>query len=139
MKKKYILDCEQKLDFSVLAISSHAKAYKFCWNMNNALNICLEKKTDQEISSKKSFSRYSACSPEGIEYNIIENRSKSGYLIPDQKSINYFLIIKNYNWCDEKSEIIDKLKQNKEVLLVFEFDAHKNKYKDRFFLNDTQD
>ena len=74
----------------------------------------------------------------GGEYNILSNRSKTGYLIPDQKSINYFLITKNRNWRVEKRQIINKLRQNKEVLLVFEFDTQKNKYTDRFFLNDTE-
>jgi len=138
MKKRYILEYEPKLDFSVLAINSHAKAYKLCWNINKTLNVCFEKLKDQMVNTKTNFSRYFGVTEEGVEYNILSNRSKTGYLIPDQKSINYFLITKNRNWRAEKRQIINKLRQNKEVLLVFEFDAQKNKYTDRFFLNDTE-
>ena len=138
MKKRYILEYEPELDFSVLAINSHAKAYKLCWNINKRLNVCFEKLKDQTVNTKINFSRYFGVTEDGVEYNILSNRSKTGYLIPDQKSINYFLITKNRNWRVEKRQIINKLRQNKEVLLVFEFDTQKNKYTDRFFLNDTE-
>ena len=138
MKKRHILEYEPELDFSVLAINSHAKAYKLCWNINKTLNVCFEKLKDQTVNTKINFSRYFGVTEDGVEYNILSNRSKTGYLIPDQKSINYFLITKNRNWRVEKRQIINKLRQNKEVLLVFEFDTQKNKYTDRFFLNDTE-
>jgi len=139
MKKRFTLDCAGEVEFSVLAINSHAKGYKLCWNINNFMHMNFEKVEDQTIENEMMFSRYKYSADENIEYNIVANRSKKGYLIPDQKSVNYFLIINNQNWAAEKKEFISKLKENKEVLLVFEIDVEKSKYIDRFIFNDKKD
>ena len=139
MKKRFTLDCAGEVEFSVLAINSHAKGYKLCWKINNFMHMNFEKVEDQTIENEMTFSRYKYSTDENIEYNIVTNRSKKGYLIPDQKSVNYFLIINNQNWAAEKKEFISKLKENKEVLLVFEIDVEKSKYIDRFIFNDKKD
>jgi hypothetical protein len=139
MKKRFTLDCSGEVEFSVLAINSHAKGHKLCWNINNFMHMNFEKVEDQTIENEMTFSRYKYSTDENIEYNIVTNRSKKGYLIPDQKSVNYFLIINNQNWAAEKKEFISKLKENKEVLLVFEIEVEKCKYIDRFIFNDKKD
>ena len=138
MKTRYTLDCVQEYEFSVLGINSHAKAYKLCWNINKILNLSLEKKEDQIINNEIGFSRYEYITEEGVEYNILTNRSKKGYLIPDKKNINYFLILNNKLRDLEKQEIMVKLKNNKEVLFVFEIDIEKSKYTERFIFNDKK-
>ncbi len=138
MKKRYRVDYEPQHEFSVLAINSHAKAYKLCWNINKTLDLSFEKKEDQIISEEMRFSRYEYITEEGIEYNILTNRSKKGYLIPDKKNINYFLIL-NKNVRDfEKKEMMNKLRNNQEVLFVFEIDVEKIKHIDRFIFNDKK-
>ena len=138
MKTHFTLDCVEEIDFSVLAINSHAKGYKLCWNINKELQLNFEKVEDQIINNELMFSRYFCTTNKGDEYNIITNRSKKGYLIPDQKSVNYFLIANNRNWLVEKKEFISKLRENKEVLLVFELDVEKSKYINRFIFNDKK-
>ena len=138
MKTHFTLDYVEEIDFSVLAINSHAKGYKLCWNINKELQLNFEKAEDQIINNQLMFSRYFCTTNKGDEYNIITNRSKKGYLIPDQKSVNYFLIANNRNWLAEKKEFISKLRENKEVLLVFELDVKKSKYIDRFIFNDKK-
>ena len=98
-----------------------------------------EKVEDQTIENEMTFSRYKYSTNENTEYNIVTNRSKKGYLIPDQKSVNYFLIINNQNLSAKKKEFISKLKENKEVLLVFEINVEKSKYIDMFIFNDKKD
>ena len=97
MKTHFTLDYVEEIDFSVLAINSHAKGYKLCWNINKELQLNFEKVEDQIINNELMFSRYFCATNKGDEYNIITNRSKKGYLIPDQKSVNYFLIANNKN------------------------------------------
>ena len=138
MKTHFTLDYAEEIDFSVLAINSHAKGYKLCWNINKELQLNFEKVEDQIINNELMFSRYFCTTNKGDEYNIITNRSKKGYLIPDQKSVNYFLIANNRNWLAEKKEFISKLRENKEVLLVFELDVEKSKYINRFIFNDKK-
>lgn len=139
MKTHFTLEQVDEIDFSVLAINSHAKGYKLCWNINKELQLNFEKIEDQIINKEMMFSRYFCATNKGDEYNIITNRSKNGYLIPDQKSVNYFLIANNRNWLAEKKEFISKLRENKEVLLVFEIEVEKCKYIDRFIFNDKKD
>ena len=66
------------------------------------------------------------------------NRSKNGYLIPGQKSVNFFLLIKNNNWQQEKTEFISRLRGVKDILLVFEVETNLIKQADRFIFNDKK-
>ena len=138
MKTRFTLECAEELGFSVLAINSHIKAYKLCWNMNNSLQLNFEKKEDHNIKGDLWFSRYTYITGDGIEYNLLANRSKKGYLIPAQKSVNFFLVIKNDYWEQEKEEFMSKLKELSDILLVFELDTASLKNIDRFILNDKK-
>ena len=43
MKTHFTLEQVDEIDFSVLAINSHAKGYKLCWNINKELQLNFEK------------------------------------------------------------------------------------------------
>jgi len=135
MKTHYVLESINEIDFSVLAINSHIKAYRLCWNLNKTLNIDLEKNEDQKITNRLFFSRYTHITKDGFEYNVLVNRSKEGYLVPEYKSVNYFLIL---NTQKKTNKIIEKVKNIKEVLMVFELDVLENQHLDRFIFNDKK-
>ena len=135
MKTHYVLESINEIDFSVLAINSHIKAYRLCWNLNKTLNIDLEKNEDQKITNRLFFSRYTHITKDGFEYNVLVNRSKEGYLVPEYKSVNYFLIL---NTQKKIKKIIEKVKNIKEVLMVFELDVLENQHLDRFIFNDKK-
>jgi len=138
MKKKFILNCDEELECSVLAINSHIKVYKLCWQMNNVLKLNFEKKNDLKVKEDLFFSRHQSFSENGVEYNLLANHSKKGCLIPTQKSVNFFLCIKNDFWEKEKKEFINKLKEIKDILLIFELKTNSTKYMHRFIFNDTK-
>jgi hypothetical protein len=138
MKTHFTLDCTQEIDFTVLAINSHVKGYKLCWNINNTLQVTFKKQEDHNIKNELWFARYTYICDEGVEYNLLANRSKQGYLIPSQKSVNYFLVIKNNYRTQDKKEFITKLSVTKDILLVFELDTTLIKDIDRFILNDKK-
>jgi|TARA_B100001741_G_C16393163_1_gene523431 hypothetical protein len=138
MKTHHTLDCVEEIDFSVFAINSHSKPYTLCWNINKTLELNFEKVQNQLINNNQEFSRYKSFSNHGAEYNIIVNRSKKGYLIPDQKRVNYFLILNNKLATKSTEDIISQLKQIKEVLFVFKIDEKQTKYIDRFIFNDKK-
>ena len=139
MKTRLMLECVEEIDFSVLAINSHAKAYKLCWNINKSLKLNFEKKEDHNIKKELWFARYTYVCDDEAEYTLLANHSKNGYLIPDQKSVNFFLLIKNDYWQQEKTEFISKLRDVKDILLVFEIDTNLTKHIDRFIFNDKKD
>jgi len=136
MKTRFVLDCVDEIGFSVLAINSHIKAYKLCWNINNSLKLNFVKRKDHNIQEDLYFSRYNYTSQEGFEYDLLTNRSKNGYLVPNKKSVNYFLVVKNDYWEQDKNMFISKLRNTTDVLLVFEVKNIKDI--DRFIFNDKE-
>ena len=131
MKTRFILECPGDTNFSVLAIHTHIKGYKLCWNINKALGVTFEKNKDHNVEENLWFSRYTYICEEGVEYNLLANRSKKGYLIPKQKSVNYFLVIED-NQQKTKQHFLNKIKEVKDVLLVFEIETKLIKEINRF-------
>ena len=138
MKTQFVLECTQEADFFILAINTHVKGYKLCWNINKTLRLNFEKTKDHNIEKNLWFSRYSYICEEGVEYNLLANRSKKGYLIPKQKSINYFLVIGN-RMEKQKQDFLNKLKKVKDILLVFELETNQIKQIEKFIFNDKED
>ena len=138
MKARFILECAEELDFSVLAINSHIKAYKLCWNINKSMQLDFEKNKDHSAKEDLRFARYTYVCDDDVEYTLLANHSKKGCLIPSQKSVNFFLLIKNDYWQKEKIKFISKLRGVKDILLVFEIDTNVIKHIDRFIFNDKK-
>jgi len=137
MKKYHTLEIIQEYEFITLAINSHSKGYKLCWNLNNAFGLNFEMTENHKITNELIFTRYEAKNNDGILFNLLSNRSKQGYLIPSQKSINYFLLINN-NQNNIKDEVLSKLRAINDILLVFELDLKKIKNSDRFIIYDKK-
>ena len=110
MKMHYTLECDQEYEFVVLAINSHSKAYKLCWHLNNTLLLNFEMTDEHSISDELLFTRYKTKTESGAQIDLLANRTKKGYLIPSQKSVNYFLVIKDECWCDTKESFLSKLR-----------------------------
>ena len=138
MKTRFTLECAEEIDFAVLAINSHIKAYKLCWNINKLLKLNFEKKKDHRIKEELYFARYMYVCDDDVEYTLLANHSKKGCLIASQKSVNFFLLIKNDYWQQEKIEFISKLRDIEDILLVFEVDTNLMKHIDRFIFNDKK-
>ena len=56
--------------------------------------------------------------------DLLANYSRNGFLLPQYKTIDYFLKIQNPFWKKEKQEFIAKLNQIAEILLIFELDLN---------------
>ena len=136
MKTHYKLDCAHDYEFVVLAINSHIKGYKLCWNINNQLGFNFEMTDAHIVSEDLEFTRYSMRNKKDAKLDILSNRSKKGFLIPSQKSVNYFLVIKDENWNEIKESFLLKLRAINEILLVFELDLEKTKNSNRFIIHD---
>ncbi len=138
MKMHYTLECDQEYEFVVLAINSHSKAFKLCWNLNNTLVLNFEMTDEHSISDELLFTRYKTKTESGAQIDLLANRTKKGYLIPSQKSVNYFLVIKDECWYDTKESFLSKLRAINDILLVFELDLEKTKNSDRFIIHDKK-
>ena len=138
MKKYHILDCDYDYDFEVLAINSNSRAYKFCWILNQALGLNFEIAEGHKITEKLIFTRYKSENIDGIIFNLLVNRSKKGYMIPSQKTVNYFLIIQKYDFLRQKNKFLSKLRAINDILLAFPLDLEKEKDSDRFIIHDKK-
>ena len=105
MKKNHKLQCFYDYDFIVLAINSHSRAYKLCWSINRKVGLNFELTNSHKINERLFFKRFKSENTNGRPLNLLENRSKNGYLIPSKKAINYFLIVDKDSWQIEKEEL----------------------------------
>ncbi len=133
---KYLLEDDFEYDFTLVGISCHEKDYRICWGVNSYLAIALEKeekpievyhKKNNRHSSHTIFSEINFDKEE--EVHLIANRSKSGYLIPEQKHADYLLVIKGDDVFRE-NEVIPKLKKINFVLTAFNIEVSMLKSKE---------
>ena len=138
MRKNQKLECLYDYDFIVLAINSHSKAYKLCWSINKRMGLNFELTNSHKTNGGLFFKRYKSAITNGRTLNLLENRSKNGYLIPSKKQINYFLIIDKDSWFIEKEGFLSQLRAINDILLVFEFNIDSEKNSDRFIIHDKK-
>ena len=123
---KLVLTIEEDYDFSLIGISCHSKDYRLCWELNKILNIDLIRTKDYDISKKNeksSFSFYEFIDESNyLEYFFISNRSKNGFLIPEQKKVDYFLMLRGNTSDAHTKEIIGKINGLSLVLTSFNID-----------------
>lgn len=129
---KIILSIEEDYDFALLGISCHTKDYRLCWELNKVLNFDLIRAIDLEINKttidKYSFYEY-IDEEHYLEYYLISNRSITGYLIPEQKKVDFFFMIKG-NISDYLiDDILSKTNAISSVLTSFKIDPNQLKSK----------
>ena len=135
--KTYKIDSEYEIDVLVLGINSHVKLYKLCWEINKKLttNFVKTQNHTPQNTKNQSFERYSFVDENTqTEYNILSNRSDSGYLDPSNKSVNYFIIVQGGVYSSKK--ITESLNKIEGILLVFELNLSKINTITPFIIND---
>ena len=124
-----------ELDFLILGINFHIKLYKLCWEINKKLHTSFVKNKNHTINNNQEFERFSYTNKSSeITYNIISNISTTGYLEPNNKSVNYFMIVQGEIYNTQKT--IERLNQIEDILLVFELNLSKIKTITPFIIND---
>ena len=124
-----------ELDFLILGLNSHIKLYKLCWEINKKLHTSFVKNKNHTINNNQEFERFTYTNKNSeITYNIISNVSNTGYLDPNNKSINYFMTVQGEIYNTQKT--IERLSQIEDILLVFELNLSKIKTITPFIIND---
>lgn len=127
---KYELD----LDFVLIAITSQLKDYMLCFKLNRQLNINFYKIDELIIennSGEQFFSMYYYQIPETeTDFYLLANKGDSGYLIPEMKTVDYFILIRNYISEEEITELINGINKLPEVLVAIEVDPKRLKSKE---------
>ena len=65
-----------------------------------------------------------------LEYSLINNLSLSGYLVPEEKSCAYFLVVKGMMIDEVREGIVKDISQMKHVLTAYTVDVHNLKSKE---------
>lgn len=134
MKKK-LLEVGLDFDFKLLAVTSPLKDYRLCFAINKFTGFDFRKAEDLEISfkntPKKFFSMY-VYYPENIEceFIILANKGTEGFLIPEMKEVDYFIIIKEFIDEEDMDLFLSQLKTIKEIQAVVELNPEKIKSKE---------
>lgn len=111
-----ILSFELDLDFILIALTTHLKDYRLCYHINKELNTNFRKVADYSLNLSANneplqFSQYYFnIEASETEFYIIANYSAADYLIPELKSVDYFILIKNHFDEEDLSHMINRLK-----------------------------
>jgi hypothetical protein len=120
---KIILKLEDDFDFCLIAISCHHKDYRLCFELNKLLEIDLVRDNDLIINKQKENASFSFSlfidDENHREYYLISNKGDKGYLIPEQKTADFFVLIKGAIDETDEGELVDQIKELDIVLAAY--------------------
>jgi len=124
---------EIDLDFVLIAVTSSLKDYRLCYLINKFLSFNFAKIPDLEVDIHQNetpvlFSLYHYCwQNTETDFYFIANKGSEGYLIPEMKKADYFLLIKNYIDEDDLDNLISSLNKIPEIVAAVKIDPKKIK------------
>ncbi len=133
---KMVKSSIEKIDYydgyNMLAMVSLLTDYKLCFFINNSLRFNLEKKEDlfYDFSSDKEsgFSYYYyKDTVVDTDFILIGNKNNKAILIPSQKAVNYFLLIKNAVDESVVKDVSSAIRKINGVAAVLDVNMHKIK------------
>ena len=127
------LKFEIDLDFVLIAVTTSLKDYRICYLINKSLNFNFVKIPDLAVEIQPdtapihfSIYRY-ILADNGAELHFIANKGTDGYLVPEMKKADYFLMIKNYIDDDDLDKMITMLNRIPEIVAAVKIDPKKIK------------
>ena len=136
--KKAKLVIEHTFDFELLGLVSPLKDYKLAWLINKTLDLNLVRKKDLELefisSMKLEISNYFLKMPFGfiqlLKNKALNSTQQLAYLIPELKSMDYFLIIQDQTQQINSQTFVTHLSENPLIQSVIKIDVSKLKSKE---------
>lgn len=127
------LKFEIDLDFVLIAITTSLRDYRICHYINKYLNFDFTKTADLEVDIIQggapvyfSLYKYHWESSE-TDFYFIANKGSDGYLVPEMRKVDYFMMIKNYIADDELDKMITDLNKIQEIVAAVKIDPKKIK------------
>ncbi len=127
------LKFEIDLDFVLIAVTSSLKDYRLCYLINKFLSFNFTKINDLSVDIYQtetpvlfSLYHYDWKNTE-TDFYFIANKGSEGYLIPEMKEADYFLLIKNYIDEDDLDTLISSLNKIPEIVAAVKIDPKKIK------------
>lgn len=135
---KFTLSFDEEYPYYLIGINASAKDYRICWSINKALNIALKREDSIDVHSKNkdiiahSFFVYTN-EELNLKYRLIENKHGISRFLSEVQQADYLLIIDESESVDTE-EILQKIKEIRQVLLVFKIDIDDLKNKQNLML-----
>ena len=127
------LKFEIDLDFVLIAVTTSLKDYRVCYLINKALNFNFTKIQDLEVDINNdlipvlfSIYHYSWETTE-TDFYFIANKGSDGYLVPEMRKADYFLLIKNYIDENDLDNLISAINKIPEIVTAVKIDPKKVK------------
>ncbi len=131
---KVLLKYDFDFDFILIAISCPLKDYRLCHFINKHTGLSLKKTEDYlvyipQYEETCAFSCFTDIPEEQeTEYFLFSNKGvENGYLIPEMKQSDYFLMIKNFIDEEDLDNLITALNEIPEVVVASEIAPEKLK------------
>ncbi len=133
---KNVLKYDNELfGFILVGIVSSFRDFQVCREINNFLELSLERCDDYMIQDNKrnaevGFAFFSYLNEDEDQYFLISNKTEGGLLIPEQKQLDFFLLIKPGKSPIDGNETARSLKAITLLQAVFVLDVNKLKSKE---------
>ena len=127
------LKFEIDLDFVLIAITTSLRDYRICHHINKRLNFGFTKSPDLEVDIIQGagpvfFSLYQYhWEASETDFYFIANKGSDGYLVPEMRKVDYFIMIKNYIADDELDKMVTDLNRIQEIVAAVKIDPKKIK------------
>ena len=127
-KKIHKLKFDLEDDFQLIGIASHENDYRLCWALNKKMGFELIKSNDLVITHPKHkieihYSKYFyEDEMDYLNYSLLSNKSDKGFLLPDQKNIDFILKISGNPDAEILNQLTVKLKKIDIVITAFILD-----------------
>jgi hypothetical protein len=127
------LKFEIDLDFVLIAVTTSLKDYRVCYLINKALNFNFAKIQDLEVDINNDlvpvlFSIYNySWETTETDFYFIANKGSDGYLVPEMRKADYFLLIKNYIDENDLDNLISAINKIPEIVTAVKIDPKKVK------------
>lgn len=136
--KKAKLQIEPAFDFELLGIVSPIREFRMAWLVNQELELNLVKADDLELeflnAEKLEIAQYFLSLPHGfiqlLKNKAINSTQQLAYLIPEQKNLDYFLLVKDETEELDLINFVKKLSRNPLVQSIVRIDISKLKSKE---------
>ncbi|MBB6110393.1 hypothetical protein HDF22_002622 [Mucilaginibacter lappiensis] len=132
MNRKF-LKFEIDFDFVLIAITTSLKDYRICYLINKSLNFNFVRTNDLSVDIYQgaepvlfSLFHYQWETTE-TDFYFIGNKGSDGYLVPEIRSADYFIMIKNYIDDDDLDNLVSTINKIPEVVAAVKIDPKKIK------------
>lgn len=133
-------DAEEEFDFLLVGIVCQHKDYRLCHELNQKLDLRLVRENDYAVNMTRRmnpamFSFFRFENDEQDVFYVFENKGRHAVLVPEQKQMDYFLMIKECFKRHNVTDLVNSIKQIPVVLGAYSIEARTLKSRDYFLLN----